>query len=152
MQRPLLAKPGGPARRRGLSALMIVLAGLATAPAQPEKKAEKPKPDPLAESRYQAALKQYDLTWTYYQQARVDSYQVYVWSRLVLDARRDMGETPADRRAALEGHLDRMRKLENLVRRVRRLGFGRSYDVGASEYYRLEAEHWLALDDARKKK
>jgi hypothetical protein len=37
-----------------------------------------------------------------------------------------------------------MRKLEALVKRVRRLGFGFSTDVGASEYYRLEAEDWLA--------
>jgi hypothetical protein len=36
-----------------------------------------------------------------------------------------------------------MKKLEELVKKIRRLGFGRSYDVGASEYYRLEAELWL---------
>ena len=35
------------------------------------------------------------LTWSYYQQARIDSFQVYVWSRLMLDSRREMGETPA---------------------------------------------------------
>ena len=45
---------------------------------------------------------------------------------------------------ALKDHLDRMKKLEALILKVRRLGFGRSSDVGASEYYRLEAEHWLA--------
>ena len=43
--------------------------------------------------------KQFEITWSYYQQARTDSFQVYVWSRLVLDARREMGETPADRRS-----------------------------------------------------
>ena len=42
-------------------------------------------------------MKQYEITWSYYQQARIDTFQVYVWSRLVLDARRELGETPADR-------------------------------------------------------
>ncbi len=51
---------------------------------------------------------------------------------------------PADRLAALDDHLSRMKKLEALIKKVRRLGFGRSYDVGASEYYRLEAEYWLS--------
>ena len=55
-----------------------------------------------------------------------------------------MTEDPARRLTALEEHLDRMKKLEALIKKVRRLGFGRSYDVGASEYYRLEAEFWLA--------
>jgi hypothetical protein len=105
-----------------------------------------PPPDltPLAQARYAAAVRQYDETWAYYQQARIDSYQVYVWSRLVLDSRRDLAVKPAEQITALEEHLDRMRKLESLIKKVRRLGFGRSYDVGASEYYRLEAELWLA--------
>jgi hypothetical protein len=122
--------------------LTLVLAGLSIAPAAPN---DPPKPSPLADARYQAAVKQYEITWSYYQQARIDSYQVYVWSRLVLDAYRDRAEKPADRIVALEDHLARMKKLEELIKKVRRLGFGRSSDVGASEYYRLEAEHWLVL-------
>jgi hypothetical protein len=121
--------------------VVALLAGLATAPAPSP---EPPKPTGLAEARLQAVLKQYELTWSYYQQARVDSYQVYVWSRLVLDCRRDLAAKPADRVAALEEHLTRMKTLEAFIRKVRRYGFGSSYDVGASEYYRLEAEHWLA--------
>ena len=127
-------------RRSRFVVLCLVLAGLSIAPAAPD---DPPKPLPLAEARYQAAFKQYEITWSYYQQARIDSYQVYVWSRLVLDAHRDRSEKPADRIVALEDHLARMKKLEELVHKVRRLGFGRSSDVGASEYYRLEAEHWL---------
>ena len=37
-----------------------------------------------------------------------------------------------------------------LVTRVRRIGFGRSYDVGAALYYRLECEHWIELERAKK--
>ena len=42
-----------------------------------------------------------------------------------------------------------MKKLEELVVKIRRLGFGRSSDVGATEYYRLEAELWLARATAK---
>jgi hypothetical protein len=130
-----------PRSRRFVLLPLLLLAGLSIAPAAPK---EPPNRSSLAEARYQAALKQYELTWSYYQQARIDSYQVYVWSRLVLDSRRELTEKPADRIAALEEHLVRMKKLEELIKKVRRLGFGLSYDVGASEYYHLEAEHWLA--------
>jgi hypothetical protein len=36
-----------------------------------------------------------------------------------------------------------MRRLDELVKKVRKLGFAFSTDVGATEYYRLEAERWL---------
>jgi hypothetical protein len=122
-------------------ALALVLSVLSLAPSGREAP---PDLAPMAEARYQAAVKEYDETWAYFQQNRIDSYQVYVWSRLVLDSRREIARKPADQIAALEEHLDRMKKLESLIKKVRRLGFGRSYDVGASEYYRLEAELWLA--------
>jgi hypothetical protein len=120
-----------------------LLAGLLTAPA-PSSEPPKSQSPSLAHARLQAALSQYELTWSYYQQARLDSYQVYVWSRLVLDSRRDLADKPADRIAAIEDHLSRMKTLQEFIKKVRRYGFGSSYDVGASEYYRLEAERWLA--------
>jgi hypothetical protein len=109
------------------------------------RSAEPSKIELLAKARHEAAVKQYDETWAYYQQARIDSYQVYVWSRIILDCRRDMANKQADRTTALEEHLGRMKKLEALITRVRRLGFGRSYDVGSAEYYRIEAEYWLEI-------
>jgi hypothetical protein len=112
--------------------------------------AEPSKIESLASARHEAAVKQYDETWAYYQQARIDSYQVYVWSRIILDCRRDMSQKPADRITALEQHLSRMKKLEDLITRIRRLGFGRSYDVGSAAYYRLEAQYWLEVARAGK--
>jgi hypothetical protein len=125
----------------------LVLAGLSLAqgPAAPP-----PTIGALAEARHRAAVKQYDETWTYYQQARIDSYQVYVWSKLVMDSRRELQGKPDDRITAIQDHLARMRALESLVKKIRKIGFGRSYDVGASEYYRLEAEYWLALEKSGK--
>jgi acyl-CoA reductase-like NAD-dependent aldehyde dehydrogenase len=133
-----------PSRRRFLAILILLLAGSSIAPSPPAATEVPAKPTPLAEARYQAALAQYELIWSYFQQNRTDAFQVYYWSRLVLDARREMGETPADRIEALKGHLARMEKMESLIKRIRRLGFGFSADVGATRYYRLEAEHWLA--------
>jgi hypothetical protein len=121
-----------------LSSLLFV----AAPSAEPSKIAS------LAKARHEAAVKQYDETWAYFQQARIDSYQVYVWSRMVLDCRREMTPKAADRIKALEEHLGRMKKLEGLISKVRRLGFSRSYDVGSAEYYRLEAEFWIEKERA----
>jgi hypothetical protein len=92
----------------------------------------------------EAAAKRYDLIWQDYSQKRVPTFDVYLWSRLLLDARRGTSSKPADRTAACEEHLDHMRRLESLVKKIRRLGSGRSSDVGATEYWRIEAECWLA--------
>lgn len=127
-----------PARRA--TGLALVLAVLAIAPAPPETP---PKPSPLAEARFQSAQKQFQEIWTYYKQSRTDSFLTYYWSRLVLDAQQDLSAAKADRIAAIEAHLDRMKRLEELVKKVRRLGFGYSIDIGATEYYRLEAQRWL---------
>jgi hypothetical protein len=118
----------------------FALAALSIAPA-PQEKA--PKRSALAEARLKAALKQYDETWTFYKQSRTGSFPVYYWSRLVLDSQRDLATNKAERAAALEAHLARMNELEALVKKVRKLGFGFSIDVGASEYYRIEAQVWL---------
>ena len=124
--------------------LGLLLVVISFAPAGQGQEKQAPKTAALAEARYRAARKQFDLIWQYYQQSRVESFDVYVWSRLLLDARRSISKAPADRITALEEHLDHMIKLEVLIKKIRRLGFGRSSDVGASEYYRVEAEYWLA--------
>jgi hypothetical protein len=61
----------------------------------------------------------------------------------VLESQQHLSEAKDDRVAALEAHLDRMKRLQALVLKVRKLGFGFSTDVGATAYYRLEAELWL---------
>jgi hypothetical protein len=134
------------------SAFVIVGLGLASiAPAPPKQDAGKAlAPSPLAEARLQSALKQYELTWSYFQQSRIDSYFVYVWSRMVLDCRRDLDASQASRVAAIREHLARMKKLDELLKKVRRLGFARSADMGAAEYYCLEAEYWLSEAEAQK--
>ena len=125
---------------RAVIGLGLTLAALAFAPAPPEAP---PAPTALAKARYQAALHQFEEVWTFYRQSRSDSFQTYYWSRIVLDAQSDLDGTKAGRIVALEAHLERMKRLEALVLKVRRLGFGFSIDVGATAYYRLEGERWL---------
>ncbi len=137
------------ARKRRLLCWGLLLASVSVAPAPQGPDREVRKQPALTDARYNAALKQFDLIWQYYEQSRVQSFDVYVWSRLLLDASKGVSNKPDKQIAAYEAHLDRMQKLEALIRKIRRLGFGRSSDVGASEYYRLEAECWLAEVRAR---
>jgi hypothetical protein len=134
-----------PLRRLGL---LLVVLSFAPAPADPARPPIPPDQaaalTALLEARYRAAVKQFDETWVYYKQARTEAFPVYVWSHFVLQTRFDMTDKRDEQIAALQEHLDRMRRLEELVKKVRRLGFGQSIEVGASEYYRLEAEYWLA--------
>jgi hypothetical protein len=128
-----------PAVRRPLL-FGLALASFSVAPAPPDMP---PKPSPLAEARYKAASRQFEEVWAFYRQSRTDSFLTYDWSRLVLESQQDLSDARADRIAALEAHLERMRGLEALVLKVRKLGFGFSTDVGATAYYRIEAERWL---------
>src|SRR5271166_44074 len=77
----------------------LLLAGASVAPVPQGQEAR--KQPPLAEARYNAALKQFDLIWQYYQQSRVQSFDVYVWSRLLLDASKGLSVRP-DRRIEAE--------------------------------------------------
>jgi hypothetical protein len=129
-------------RERRLVEWGLILAVLSSGPIVQEKQGA--RRSELSEARYRAAAKQFELVWQYYQQNRVDTFDVYLWSRLLLDSRLKVSRNPVDRIAAHEEHLDHMRRLEILIRKIRRLGFGRSNDVGASEYWRIEAECWLA--------
>ena len=130
--------PYSPMRRPLL--LGLVLAAVAVAPAPADAPS---KPSPLAEARFKAAARQFEEVWAYYRQSRSDSYLTYYWSKLLLESQQDLSDARADRIAAVEGHMERMKRLEVLVLKVRKLGFGFSTDVGATAYYRLEAERWL---------
>lgn len=133
--------------------LALVVVSVAPAPPQtPPKDSPAPrtpsKASPLAEARYKAAVKQYEQVWSYYRQSRTDSFMVYYWSRLVLESQQDMSDAKADRIAALKAHEGRIKQLEALILRVRKLGFAYSSDVGATNYYRLEADRWLEKAEA----
>jgi hypothetical protein len=129
----------------GLAALAVALA---PAPST-EQDAPPPPPQPndpagLARLRAEAGVKAFDLAWLYYSENRVDSEKVYRSSRRLLEAARDAATDGPGRVAAFEGHLERIGRLEAKIAKIRRLGFGNSLDVLEVDYYRKEAEFWLA--------
>ena len=150
-----------PALGLGLGLILVLVASapdapVSTPPVEPLPTRLQAEPEPftpapmtpaltaMAEARYQAAQRQFDEIWLYYRESRSESGPVYYWSRLLLDSRRDLCRTRADWVAALEEHRARMLTLEALVKRVNRLGMGRSADRKAVDYYRLEVDYWLA--------
>src|SRR5918998_109451 len=104
-----------PAVRRALL-LGLALAAVSIAPAPPDTPRKR---SALAEARYKAAVKQFEEVWRYYREDRTDSFLTYYWSRIVLDSQQHLSEAKADRVAALEAHLDRMKRLQALVLEVR---------------------------------
>jgi hypothetical protein len=130
----------------GLAAVATALAPAAQDPAVP------PPPPPNAESpaqiRLKAALRAYDMAWLYYSENRVTSEKVYLWSRWLLEAQRDASSDKASVVAACQDHLERIKKLEYKIRRIRKIGFGDSLDVVEVDCYRKEAELWLARANA----
>jgi hypothetical protein len=74
----------------------------------------------------------------------LDAEGLYRWSRRWLEAERELREKKEGRVAAAQAHLDRMKKLEALMRGWRDSKFFTDTDVAAVEFYRLEAERWLA--------
>lgn len=129
-------------RGRSLGAVLgLLLAGLSFAPVPPPADDDLRK---LAEARYASSLRAFEESWIYYRQARTDPFFVYAWSRLAMTAQGELSEKKADRIAVLEAHLARMRELDALVKRVRKIGFQRSIDVASSDYFIKEAEYWIA--------
>ena len=131
--------------------LLTLAAALAPAPQDPPPPPTAPQdPASLADIRIKAGTKAYDLAWLYYSENRIPSEKVYRWSRWLLEAQRDASVDKAAHVAACEAHLERIKKLEFKIRRIRRIGFGDSLDVVEVDYYRKEADFWLAQANSAK--
>lgn len=133
----------------GLAALFAALA-----PA-PQDVAPRPAAAPqdlasLAEARVKAGVTAFDLAWLYYSENRIPSEKVYRWSRWLVEAQVEAATDKPGRIAAYEDHLMRIKKLENKIRRIRQIGFGDSLDVVEVNFYRKEADFWLAQARAAK--
>jgi hypothetical protein len=138
-------------RRSTWLGLMTLAVALAPAPQDPPPPPQPPTdPAALADIRTQAGTKAFDMAWLYYSENRVDSEKVYRWSRRLLESQRDSSVDKPGQVAACEAHLERIKKLETKIRRIRRIGFGDSLDVVEVDYYRKEADFWLAQAKAAK--
>ena len=127
----------------GLLALVlgILSAGLAGA-ADPEPDAANTIAR-LAVQRRDAARRTYQVLWIDYRERRASEDLLYRWSLRWLESERDLSDQPVDQVAAYLGHLERMRELERLIRRLRDSGQSTIEESSAAEYYRTEAELWL---------
>jgi RNA polymerase sigma factor (sigma-70 family) len=142
-----------------LLAVVLIVAGTGTlayqmqaAPVPQKKEAEHPSGPraedrlrDLAQVRVRAAAKAYEALWQAYKDGHADEEEVYRWSVRLLTAQRETSVNKAQRVAAFEKHLKRMKDLELLApTRVRKPGVPVPPEkVPITEYYRSEAELWL---------
>jgi hypothetical protein len=121
--------------------LAAALAGLAAAaPAPSEGKA----PPELLKAQRDSARKAYEVCAEGYPKGSpgYDVEKCYLWSRRWLEAERQLAGD-ADR-TAIAGHLDRMKKLEEITGARVKAGSGSALEGAAAAFYRAEAETWVA--------
>ena len=97
----------------------------------------------IARARFSAASGLYPIALHRFQTGQLDLPELYVASCRVLEAQRGL-----DRAAAARAHRDRMRSLYLEATRWRGLERPDSYLLLLAYDYVLEAEYWLALEDA----
>jgi hypothetical protein len=115
-------------------------AGVTTPPAPADPPAARTEP---ARCRRNAARQVYGQALQLYSEGlQLDAERVYLWSCRWLDAERGLGTQKADHVAALTAHRDRMTALHEMARRHG--GLVAPMEVTATDYYRAEAEEWLA--------
>ncbi len=104
-----------------------------------------------AQGRLEAARQVYAGIIKNYEAGQVglDFEKLYWWSRRWREAQHDLSDKKEDRIAAAQAHLERMRKLEGWVKESRKKGFLTLVEVAAQEFYRLEAEQWLAREKGK---
>jgi hypothetical protein len=74
---------------------------------------------------------------------------VYIWSVRWLNAQRDLANKKEEQIAALVDHLRRMQELKQRVENLAKAGMVLPTAVNAVEFYRVEAEVWLAQEKAK---
>jgi hypothetical protein len=103
-----------------------------------------------ARARREAARKVYEGTLARMKvdTAAVDWDRPCQWSLRWLEADRDVDDSHNGQVAAAKAHLERMKKLDALVRKLLTDKVVSATDVTAVEYFRLEAERLLAVAEA----
>jgi hypothetical protein len=120
---------------------LLVAGGLQAAP---EPTPEKTLAD-LAKARVEAARRTYTEMARNHKEGRITRTEiVYQWSLRWLAAERDVSPARADRVAACKAHWERMKELERMTKDQLRARFVPIEEATAAEFYRLEAELWLA--------
>ena len=67
-----------------------------------------------------------------------------VWSRRWMEAELRLSPTPTEKLAAIQAHLERVKRLETIADQYAKAGQGKTLDALKAKYFRLEAEQMLA--------
>jgi hypothetical protein len=115
--------------------------------------------DALKKARLQAAQKAYQQAINGMDQTKrsgnmlivlAKPEEVYSWSVRWLRAQQDVNSTRENQVAALEAHLKRMKEVQPRAAAMEQAGLATVLEVAAAEFYRTEAELWLAQEKAKK--
>jgi hypothetical protein len=121
-----------------------ILLGLAAASAPQAAPEGADKIAALTKAKRDAARRTFETVWIDYREGRGGMERLYWWSRRWMEAEQELAaKQKADLVAAAQGHLDRMRELERIIRKLQEAKVSTIDEVSASEYYRLEADLWV---------
>ena len=125
---------------------VLVLPCLSFAPAVSD---DRPDLKALALARYQSAREVFDEAWVMYKRKAQSEGAVYMFSHRLTLSQLDCAGTVAERVAAYKGHLDRMKKLQAIVHKVRDLGRSNKFEVKEVTYFVDEATFWHVREQTR---
>jgi hypothetical protein len=129
--------------RRAIVLALVV--GLAAMGEPPRARADDPSSvADLMKAKADTARRAYEASVAALATGKADAEKVYLWSRRLLEAQQDSSDKKADRLAALEGHLGRMKDLRKISEERYKQGAAIHADVVATDYYVAEATLWLA--------
>jgi hypothetical protein len=105
-----------------------------------------------AKARAAAAGEAYEVTWRRMMAEPASSANfeaLHLWSRRRMEAEQEVSNKKEDKVAAAQAHLERMKKLEALVKELVATGVAGKGDAAAAKFYRLEAERQVLLAKAK---
>jgi hypothetical protein len=103
----------------------------------------------LALAKLESAKKACRIVAQEYVEGKATVEQVQTWSRRWLDAEREVSKKNADVLVAFEGHVERMKDLEQAAQNRTGAKGALASDAAAAEYFRLAAEQSLAQERLR---
>jgi hypothetical protein len=106
-----------------------------------EKRPEAAESNVSSKELLEAAQSAYEIHKLLYQRgADATEEDVYVWSKRLMMAERDLNPAAGEAAKAVQAHLERMDQLEAITKARREAARATGGDVAAAKYYRTEAE------------
>jgi hypothetical protein len=104
-----------------------------------------PVPASFAQQRLEISQRAVDLGRELYSRGLTsDLPELATWSRRLMEAKRDLATSDAERDGAMQDYVTRMKELESLADGRFRTGLGTEYDTLAARFMRVEAEEMAA--------